>query len=70
MKKKSIFTELQEDDMVRAAGALANDWENCEVLTEDKIQENLEALLSVMEGKIDYSEFKRITKVSDGFWLH
>lgn len=59
----SKFTELQQEEMVMSARALADSWEKAETLSEEDIEKNLEALLGVMEGKLTFAEFKFETEV-------
>lgn len=62
----SQFTEEQQAEMVLSARALADSWEQAETLSEEEIQNDLEALLNVMEGKSSFAEFKFETEVDKG----
>jgi hypothetical protein len=66
----SKFTEIQETDMDRSANVIVDAWSGDELVSIDEMCEHLDALILVMEGKIDFLEFKEVTHLNGISWLH
>ena len=68
-----MLTKLQKevltDNIILSANTLAEHWESQDHLKDEDVCHQLTALLNVIQGNIDYTDFKDETAISSQSWL-